>query len=308
MNQLWNNPSIYKQWFFLKRYYAVNWSFYEMQPHIHSEIEIMYIVFGECYITCFDKEGNPHTQKMKKEEYVLIDASVAHSLYVPRDSSCRILNLEISIKDSWDSFRIGDFSKLSGFTDSFLKEKEQFHYFQDKNSELLSIITGLQSHASSHDNTSEKKLALNLYFSQFLVTISRQATTKEYNSLGNRYVMGARRYMENNLENDINVSDIADELGISEAYLQRIYRKSSGETLIETLNKLRMEKACVLLAESNLPVIEVAVAVGFNSRQHFSHTFTKQIGYSPAKYRSMKGYTEVYEGFQDTASHKIVHP
>lgn len=307
MEQLWNNNKIQNKWFFLKRYYAVNWSFYEMQPHIHNELEIMYIVFGECMITCYDKKGTPHTRKMKSEEYVLIDSTVPHTLYIPRDSSCRILNLEISIKEGKNSFQFGKFSNVSHTTAAFLNGKEQFRFLQDKNNELLSIITGLQSHANTKEDISNN-LALNLYFAQFLVAIAEQSLSMEYGLKGNRYVFGARRFMEDNLENNINVSDIATELGISDAYLQRIYKQSCGKTLIETLNQLRMEKACVLLAESNLPVIDIAVSVGFNSRQHFSHTFTKHIGCSPAKYRGMKGYAELYEGFQDTASHKIVHP
>lgn len=322
MQQLWNNPGIREKWFYLKRYYAVNWSFYEMQPHIHSEVEIMYVVYGECIITCYDREGVPHTRKLRKEEYVLIDACVPHTLYVPRDSSCRILNLEIAVKNASSFFRIGSLWELSGSTAAFLQEKKQFCFQQDENKELLSIITGLQSHAQtlpgqfpaspdhghSRNVKEQNRLSLDLYFSQFLVILAEHAASDTIYSSGNRYVMGARRFMEENLENTVTVSAIAHELGISEAYLQRIYKLSCGETLVETLNRLRMEKACVLLAESKLPVIEVAIAVGFNSRQHFSYTFTKYMGYSPAKYRSMKGYTEVYEGFQDTSSHKIVHP
>lgn len=298
MSSLWNDPDIGNKWFMLQRYYAVNWSFYEMLPHAHREPEVMYAVLGECEITCYDRMRRPHVRKMKAGEYCIIDAMVPHTLYVPRSSSCRILNLELSVVEGKGIFRTEELCRLSPAITSFFRVKRQFCFLQDKTKELLPIIMGLQSHGA-HILVSpeggvvppnpENQLASDLYFSQLFAIAAGQAVSNNADSNGNRYVMGARRFMEDHLEQTCSVLDIADALGISEAYLQRLYKQSCGETLIETLNRLRMEKACVLLAQSKLPVIEVAVSVGFNSRQHFSHTFTKYIGCSPAKYRSLKG-------------------
>ncbi len=294
---LWNNDSIETRWLRLKRYYSLNVTIYEMAPHAHSEMEIMYVTYGECEITCIDRQGNFCAQILKKEDYVIIDAGIFHSLSVRRDGFCRILNMEILLEQAAGDFRIGDLLQRSDGLKAFLKKDEDYSFLSDKNNEMLFLIEYIQHYNSSKLNKAESSLALNYYLAQFVLILARHSDAKEKGSKGNRYVKKVKEFLEQNYDSDIRISMIAEKLNVSEAYLQRLYKQTEGESIIRTLQRIRMEKASVLLTNSKLPVIDIAVSVGINSRQHFSYVFTKEFGCSPKDYRKMKGYSEMYEGF-----------
>lgn len=68
-------------------------------------------------------------------------------------------------------------------------------------------------------------------------------------------------------------------------------------SIIDKVNELRIEKAKLLLETSHMPIIDIAISVGFNNRRHFTHTFLKRTGSSPAIYRKHKENYRVWEGF-----------
>lgn len=295
---LWKNKNAEHKWLQLKRYYSLNASIYEMEPHTHTELEIMYVTYGKCEVTCIDRQGNSITSNMKKEDYIIIDSGVFHSLYVERDGFCRILNIEMLLEDAASDFCIGNFTAESPSLREFLESEEDFSFMSDKNNEMLFLIENIQHYDSSPVDKAEGSLAQNLYLAQFLILLARHADTRGKTSKGNRYVKKVKEYLEQNYENDIRIGDIANLFGISEAYLQRTYKQTEGESIIRSLHRIRMEKASVLLTNSKLPVVDIAVSVGINSRQHFSRIFYEEYGCSPKDYRKMKGNSEVNEGFE----------
>ncbi len=86
-------------------------------------------------------------------------------------------------------------------------------------------------------------------------------------------------YMEN-----IGTADIAEHVKLSRSYLSDLYSKEAGESLIETLARVRIEEACRLLLSTDLKVYEVAEAVGFNDSKTFTKSFKRQLGCSPKEY------------------------
>jgi len=95
----------------------------------------------------------------------------------------------------------------------------------------------------------------------------------------------AEAYINENLAEDLKVSDIARRAGISTTQLQRIFREALGMTCTTYLTTVRMTKAKELLAGGDTPVIEIAFAVGYNDSNYFSTVFRKHEGISPSQYR-----------------------
>ena len=83
---------------------------------------------------------------------------------------------------------------------------------------------------------------------------------------------------------DVNLTDVARELGMSERTLQRRLREA-GTSFQSELNTVQVRVAQVLLLESDLKVTAVAVEVGCASLQHFSSLFRKVTGESPSAWR-----------------------
>lgn len=80
---------------------------------------------------------------------------------------------------------------------------------------------------------------------------------------------------------------IADQLYLNHIYLGQIFKKETGISLNDYINKVRISKAKKLLKAANSMVYEVAEQVGFSDSQYFSTVFKKIVGVSPKEYKDM---------------------
>ncbi len=83
----------------------------------------------------------------------------------------------------------------------------------------------------------------------------------------------------------LSIDRMADEVGMSAAYICRIYKQYTGNTINETLLGKRMDQARQLLKESSLSVNEVSEKVGFTNSSYFYRAFKKANGITPNEFR-----------------------
>lgn len=79
---------------------------------------------------------------------------------------------------------------------------------------------------------------------------------------------------------------LADSIGMSTAYMCRLYKQYTGITIIDRLAFLRMKKARELLLDTQLPVNEVAERVGYLNPTYFYRVFKKENGVTPKEFRN----------------------
>ncbi len=65
-----------------------------------------------------------------------------------------------------------------------------------------------------------------------------------------------------------------------------MYKRETGDSIVEALNKYRIEKAKKLLQNGNYLVFEVGAMVGIEDPAYFTNVFTRYVGVSPKKYMS----------------------
>jgi AraC family transcriptional regulator len=92
-------------------------------------------------------------------------------------------------------------------------------------------------------------------------------------------------FIEDNLDGDLSLHAMAAEVEISPLYLARAFKAAVGESPHQYVLARRIERARELLRNTNMPVVDVAMAVGFSSQSHLSHWFLRQVGVSPGAYR-----------------------
>ncbi|MBQ2083448.1 MAG: helix-turn-helix domain-containing protein [Lachnospiraceae bacterium] len=92
-------------------------------------------------------------------------------------------------------------------------------------------------------------------------------------------------YVERSFHMDMKLENIAPEFGYNSAYLGRIFKENTGETFGAYVEKVRMQKACELLKETDLKVYEIAERVGYKNVDYFHIKFRRNVGMSPAEYR-----------------------
>ena len=101
-------------------------------------------------------------------------------------------------------------------------------------------------------------------------------------------VKNALAYIEENYREKLKLSDVADQIYVSQWHLSKLLNKHTGQTFSEILNTIRIEKAKELLKDPSLRIGDIAEEVGFLDVAHFSRVFKKQAGISANEYRNTK--------------------
>ncbi|GAB2701307.1 helix-turn-helix domain-containing protein [Paenibacillus thermoaerophilus] len=90
---------------------------------------------------------------------------------------------------------------------------------------------------------------------------------------------------EKYMRQELSLDSIADELGLSAAYIGRLFKKHTMNTILNYIIEVRMEKARELLLATNLPVGDIAERTGFSNSPYFYKAFKKINGVTPADFR-----------------------
>lgn len=93
--------------------------------------------------------------------------------------------------------------------------------------------------------------------------------------------------LQNYADKDLSLHSVCKHLFISTSYFSFIFKSSTGETFVEYLTRIRVEKAMQLFKTTALKTYEVADSVGYADPHYFSMIFKKANGVSPTEYREM---------------------
>lgn len=307
-------------------YYFKQWNEMHMAFHRHDSTEIMYIISGVCRVEVRSGGAKGSSSKvdgvsLKKGEFILIDANVPHRLIVEKESPCRMLNIEFRFsacegrhpslrqyfEDGGEEVAI---MASAPFDYIVMRDPEDIYYT------LKSLVLELdrighepsaarngrgETGKNQADGNSAARLQqhgrmilgqgqamVRLLFAQLLISLGR--LRQEYSSNGQQeydhYVKQCLNYLHENYDQDIRVQDVARIVNLHPGYLQRIFKSHTGETLMQYLTRLRMDKAAMLLLHTDIPVADIADYVGIGSRQYFHALFKKHTGWTPVHYRN----------------------
>lgn len=98
-------------------------------------------------------------------------------------------------------------------------------------------------------------------------------------------VSQAIRYIENNLDNKLDLETVATALHYSKYHLHRIFTKIVGLTIHEYVQRRQLTEAAKLLVFSKRPIIEIALISGYESQQAFTSIFKAMYKMTPADFR-----------------------
>src|SRR4030095_7924106 len=103
--------------------------------------------------------------------------------------------------------------------------------------------------------------------------------------LGSARLRRIKELVDAKIEDDLSLDEMAQSVGLSTAHFARMFRKSTGETPHQFVLRQRIELAKVMLRAPNSRVLDVAVACGFKTQQHFAQVFRDVCGVNPTEYR-----------------------
>lgn len=163
-----------------------------------------------------------------------------------------------------------------------LEQKAAF--FRD----LMQSLFEASSEDSPHKSAICQSLFLTLfYYSLNLIdqsTPSKESFTNQ-ESQAAKWVSMIRDYIDEHITEDLMISQLAEQFGISESYLTRIFNQTIGCSPSNYMINRRIGNAQTLLLNTDLSIAEVAKEVGFQDQSYFTKRFAKCVGITPHRYR-----------------------
>ncbi|MCO4840678.1 helix-turn-helix domain-containing protein [Ascidiaceihabitans sp.] len=101
-------------------------------------------------------------------------------------------------------------------------------------------------------------------------------------------ITAAIHLMENNISDPLSMAELTEQLGVSTRQLERQFREVFNDTPARFYKRIRSKQARVMLQETLLPIIDVAVATGFGSSSTLAKAVKDEYGLTPAKMRERR--------------------
>jgi len=103
---------------------------------------------------------------------------------------------------------------------------------------------------------------------------------------GDDLVARARAWIEEHLDEGVNVAEVARANGVTSTHLSRVFKRATGATCSQWLRRRRVQRAQHLLLHGRRPVREIAELVGIPDLQHFNKVIRAELGASPRAVRA----------------------
>ena len=107
-----------------------------------------------------------------------------------------------------------------------------------------------------------------------------------------------KHYIENNLHDDLSLTNLAEKVYLNPSYLSRFYHQAAGHKLSQFIEEARIRRAKELLEEGHEKIHEIAKNVGYETAASFTRFFKKTEGISPQEYRDAQISIKISKNFK----------
>ena len=102
----------------------------------------------------------------------------------------------------------------------------------------------------------------------------------------NLFIARIKKYVRDNISSPLSLDQIGSYTNMNSSYVSFLFKETTGITLTEFINEIRMETAKKMLRESNQKISEIAKAVGYGSQRYFCQVFKKTERMTAGDYRN----------------------
>lgn len=139
---------------------------------------------------------------------------------------------------------------------------------------------------SAHPDTGTLCVTGHLYlFLDYLMRSAKAERLTHLRRMRDYYVRTAISFIESHFQERIRIGELASVCGIDRSYFGKIFHESVGLSPQAFIMNYRMRRAEALLRETDMPIGEIAAAVGYENPLHFSRAFKNARGVSPREWR-----------------------
>lgn len=241
-------------------------------PHIHEEIEIVYVLTGSTDITC---ENSCFTAS--KGDICIFMPGEIHSFSSPDPNRLYIIKLQYK-----NSMEQTDFSTL-----------RMEHNLLNKSSKLRDLLTKLilqlaeetQTKRSGYGymaNSISQQILCGLIRSGQLIKIP--AETKKKRLFYVTLLEKVNTYIADHYTEPVSLTVIAAHCHLSEYYFSHVFKEATKSTFYNYLTAYRLDKAATLLLYSDKKITDIALECGFSNTRAFNRAFKNFFHKTPTEY------------------------
>lgn len=252
--------------------------------HIHEFFEIAYIYSG-----CGNQTINDKSFFVQRGDLMIFDFKDKHS-FVPTPTM-GVLNILINPsflgKELSNSFDWMDILLLSSFSSfrsidaipPLFKFSTKRYYF------IESIFEAMEAEFNERETGYEGVIRcyLEILFMKILREIKSHDSVIPQNI--EKLSPEILEYIQKNYNKKISLKDLAQQNFLSPSYFSTVFKECYGITLTDYINQTRINKAILMLTETDLSAEEIAVKVGYTDKKNFYTIFKHITGKTPGAYR-----------------------
>ena len=237
-------------------------------PYWHEQIEMMYFDSGSCHMTC-----GRNTFEAKKGDLILINSSELHFFDTADNVNfvCVILHPNMFADINFKDVRVQNLICSDGYVKEVFASLKKEYKEREKGYDMAikGIVYELMTYLV-------RKYPL------------KSGPRPAENEIITKRICGVLEYILKHYAENISTATLAKKWYVSEYYFCRFFKKATGQSPVNYINRTRVEKAAVLLKNTDESVTGISVKVGFDDVNYFSRTFKKYTGLSPSQYRKIR--------------------
>lgn len=265
-----------------------------MEFHAHPNLELMYLVSGRMSV----EQPDGTRTDFESHQFVLIVHECFHRL-IPLSDDIELLVLELSAPPdgpTLDAY-IAAAPEFAAYPTlvNIMRSPAPVLFFSDTNNvyETLSHLLNILHERNSGTNYEFFELDYEVTVKQLLLSMCR-CRTVYLDISDNRHINRAMEFIRMRYAEPITADDVAECIGVTPSYAQKLFRAATGMTVMKTVNYYRMKQSEYLLAASNLPLNTIARKTGFNTQNNFYKHFRAEHDCSPSEYRDRIAHNSFY--------------
>jgi|GEM_PF-1465287 Response regulator containing CheY-like receiver domain and AraC-type DNA-binding domain len=163
---------------------------------------------------------------------------------------------------------------------SIIKKSIEFNIYNDI---LSQEITDLYEKIYAMKSLSE----LSDFFSEIIKRICA-VTEKKSREINSGTIKRALEFMQMHCHENISQTAVAEYVGLNPSYFSRYFKEEIGQSFMDYMKRLRIEKAKELLSSTSMKIYEISEALGYQSVQYFTTLFKTMVGLTPQEYKDKK--------------------
>lgn len=243
----------------------------EEQEHWHGEIELLYVIQGMIKVNVEESK-----YEVPQNEMILINSGKKHTVVSEKDSMlCQIYLPYHEICD----YLKEDYVLLE--CNSLLEKGYKYDQLKQYVKDLL--MTYIEGDEQIITRISVEYKILDYLLKYFYVDFGKKTGERRY--VENQRISIILNYIYANYAETISLTEIAEKVYMSPSSLSRFFKKEMGESFVQFVRRVRLNKAAEQLIYTSLSISKIAVNNGFSNPSAMNKDFKEMYGITPKEYR-----------------------